>query len=134
MVCPGCQAENPDGKKFCGECGAALAEKPAPIPVAGEDGAWYCAKHTKTITRLRCGRCEAPICPKCIVYTPAGTRCRLCSKNKIAVRPAGLLHEAVGTISSPSGLGQRVWYLVLWGIVFSFVRSIIGLFFRSGDW
>ena len=99
MVCPGCKAENPEGKKFCGECGAALAAQPASVPVAGENGAWYCAKHVKTVTRLRCGRCETPICPKCTVYTPAGTRCRACAKNKIAVRPAGLLHEAVGTLS-----------------------------------
>ena len=136
MVCPGCSADNPEGKKFCGECGAALAEKPAPVPVAGEDGAWFCQKHAKTVTRLRCGRCEAPICTKCTVYTPAGTRCRACAKNKIAVRPAGLLHEAVGTLSGPSsGIGQRVWYLVLWYGALSLIRMVIGLFFRNpGEW
>lgn len=121
MVCPGCRAENPDGKKFCGECGAALPADAAPAPVAAGDGAWFCARHTKVVTRLRCGRCEAPICPKCTVYTPAGTRCRACAKNKIAVRPAGLLHGAVGTIESVGG-GRRVWYLALWYLVLSFLR------------
>ena len=125
MVCPGCQAENPDGKKFCGECGASL-EKPAPATVVGEDGAWYCTKHTKIVTRLRCGRCEAPICPKCTVYTPAGTRCRACAKNKIALRPAGVLHNAVGVVEGASPMGRRVWYLALWYFVLSFLRNPFG--------
>jgi len=43
MTCPGCKAQNPDDKKGCGECGAAL-EKAAPIVVPGEDGAWFCAQ------------------------------------------------------------------------------------------
>ena len=134
MVCPGCQAENPEGKKFCGECGAALEERPAPAPVAGEEGAFYCGKHVKTVTRLRCGRCETPICPRCTVHTPAGMRCRACAKNKIAIRPAGVLHAAVGSVTNGSGLGQRVWYLVVWSVALSFIRSIIGLFFRGGEW
>ena len=125
MVCPGCKAENPNGKKFCGECGAAL-EKPTPMPVVGEDGAWYCAKHPKAVTRLRCGRCEAPICPKCTVYTPAGTRCRACARNKIALRPAGVLHRAVGAVEGASPMGRRVWYLALWYFILSFLRNPFG--------
>ncbi len=77
-----------------------IGGKAGACPGGGEDGAWYCGKHTKAVTRLRCGRCETPICPKCTVYTPAGTRCRPCAKNKIAIRPAGLLHGAVGTLSN----------------------------------
>ena len=125
MVCAGCKAENPDGKKFCGECGAALGN-PVPVAVAGEDGAWYCAKHTKVVTRLRCGRCETPICPKCTVYTPAGTRCRACARNKIALRPAGVLHSAVGAVEGASPMGRRVWYLALWYFILSFLRNPFG--------
>jgi hypothetical protein len=126
MVCPQCRAAAPDGKKFCGECGAALATDAVtgPIAVPGEDGAFYCAKHVKAVTRLRCGRCEMPICPKCTVPTPAGMRCRACAKNKIAVRPAGVLHGAVGLISSAApGVGRRVWYLALWYFLLSFLRG-----------
>lgn len=126
MICPKCGNENAEGQKFCGECGAALVETPVPVAVPGEAGAWYCAKHTKVVTRLRCGRCEAPICPKCIVYTPAGTRCRACSRNKIAVRPAGLLHSAVGVVEGASPMGRRVWYLALWYFVLSFLRNPFG--------
>jgi len=125
MICPGCKAENPDGKKFYGECGATL-ETPASVAVVGEDGAWYCAKHTKVVTRLRCGRCETPICPKCTVYTPAGTRCRACAKNKIALRPAGVLHSAVGVVEGASPMGRRVWYLALWYFILSFLRNPFG--------
>ncbi len=126
MVCLGCKTVNPDGKKFCGECGAALAESAAPVAVPGESGAWYCMKHTKTITRLRCGRCESPICPKCTVYTPAGTRCRVCAKNKIAVRPVGVIHSALGTIEGASPMGRRVWYMALWYFVMSLFRNPFG--------
>jgi hypothetical protein len=30
-------------------------------------------------TYLRCGRCETPICPRCLVQTPVGARCRDCA-------------------------------------------------------
>lgn len=125
MVCLSCKAENPDGKKFCGECGAIL-EKSVPAAVVGEEGAWYCARHTKVVTRLRCGRCEAPICPRCTVYTPAGTRCRACAKNKIALRPAGVLHSAVGVVEGASPMGRRVWYLAIWYFILSFLRNPFG--------
>ena len=128
MVCSSCKTEAPEGKKFCGECGAALTlpETAEPVTAPGEDGAWFCIRHTKVVTRLRCGRCEAPICPKCTVYTPAGTRCRGCSKNKIAVRPAGLLHGALGVVEGASGGGRRVWYLALWYLILSFLRNPFG--------
>ena len=123
MVCSQCRAASPDGKKFCGECGGALLPS-GPVPVPGDTGTFYCARHTKAVTRVRCGRCEAPICPKCTVYTPAGTRCRSCAKNKIALRPAGVLHGAVGLISDAApGVGRRVWYLALWYLILSFLRS-----------
>ena len=31
---------------------------------------------------LACGRCEATICPDCLVHTPGGTRCKPCAKLK----------------------------------------------------
>ena len=128
MICSSCKTETPEGKKFCGECGAALIppEAAGPVAVPGEDGTWFCSQHTKAVTRLRCGRCEAPICPKCTIYTPAGTRCRACSKNKIAVRPAGLLHGALGVVEGASGGGRRVWYLALWYLLLSFLRNPFG--------
>ena len=123
MVCSECKSANPDGKKFCGDGGGELKGIEA-VAVPGGDGELYCMKHTKAVTRLRCGRCESPICPKCTVYTPAGTRCRPCAKNKIVIRPAGVLHSAVGLASNvASGAGRRVWYLALWYFILSFLRG-----------
>jgi hypothetical protein len=38
-----------------------------------------CARHPKTLTRLRCSRCGTPICPQCAVRTPVGLRCPDCA-------------------------------------------------------
>ena len=42
-----------------------------------------CARHPDTPTRLLCGRCEAPVCPQCLVHSPVGVRCPQCAN----VRP-----------------------------------------------
>lgn len=52
------------------------------LKVPGEPGVWFCARHTNVQTRLRCGRCEKPICPKCTNMGPVGARCRDCLSNK----------------------------------------------------
>jgi hypothetical protein len=83
--------------------------------VDGEAGAYYCFKHKKEVTRVTCGRCEKPICPKCLVIGPAGVRCHDCARNKVAVRWRGLAHDAgsrVGRID-----GRKVWYLYLLAMI-----------------
>lgn len=40
----------------------------------------YCATHPDVESELRCGRCEKLICPRCLVYTPGGVRCRDCAQ------------------------------------------------------
>ena len=40
----------------------------------------YCERHPDTETELRCGRCEALICPRCLVHTPGGVRCPDCAQ------------------------------------------------------
>jgi hypothetical protein len=42
-------------------------------------GTMRCARHPNTETVLRCGRCETPICPRCLVATPVGARCPTCA-------------------------------------------------------
>ena len=39
-----------------------------------------CATHPDIETNLRCGKCDKPICPKCMVQTPVGARCRECAR------------------------------------------------------
>ena len=52
------------------------------LKVPGEPGVWFCARHQNVPTRLRCGRCEKPICSKCTNMGPVGARCRDCLSNK----------------------------------------------------
>lgn len=52
------------------------------LKVPDEPGVWFCARHPKVQTRLRCGRCEKPICPKCTNMGPVGARCHDCLSNK----------------------------------------------------
>ena len=52
------------------------------LQVPGSPGVWFCARHQATKTRLRCGRCEKPICPKCTNMGPVGARCRDCISNR----------------------------------------------------
>lgn len=46
------------------------------------DEATYCAKHPKIETALTCASCGTPICPKCMVSTPVGMKCRDCGTAK----------------------------------------------------
>jgi len=43
-------------------------------------GPWPCAADPRVETYLRCGRCEKPICPRCMIQTPVGSRCRDCAQ------------------------------------------------------
>ena len=53
-----------------------------------------CVRHPDVETVLRCGKCETPICPKCMVPTPVGMRCRACAQVKrvaLVAKPGELL-------------------------------------------
>ena len=39
-----------------------------------------CATHPEVETYLRCGRCGTPICPRCLIQTPVGARCKACAR------------------------------------------------------
>ena len=41
-----------------------------------------CANHPNVETRLRCNRCEKPICIKCAIQTPTGYRCKECVRGQ----------------------------------------------------
>jgi len=54
------------------------------LEVPDEPGIYWCARHRKIKTRLRCGRCETPICPKCTKMWLTGARCPNCASNRDA--------------------------------------------------
>jgi len=74
-----------------------------------------CATHPKVETNLRCGKCDKPICPKCLVQTPVGARCPDCAKlGKLPTYRVSIKHylRAAGT-----GLGMAVVCGAAWGAI-----------------
>lgn len=80
----------------------------APLPL-DESGTLRCARHPNTETVLRCGKCETPICPRCLISTPVGARCPTCARVRrfaVLLKPAelaravgyGIAASAVGTV------------------------------------
>lgn len=90
----------------------------AGLEVEGEAGVFWCARHRKTQTRLRCGRCETPICPKCTVYGPTGARCKSCVSNR-----GSHMYQV-----APQHLVAAIGVSLVLGIVLGFIASFVGLF------
>src|SRR5438105_1306711 len=89
------------------------SEEPLTVP---------CAANPDVQTTLRCGRCETPICPRCLVSTPVGARCRSCAQVKrlaLVARPGELARSA------GLGLGAAVVGFYLLELL-----PLGGLFFR----
>lgn len=58
-----------------------------------------CARDPEVQTALRCSRCDTPICPKCLIQTPVGARCRDCAqlaKSPIYTVKGQYLARAIG--------------------------------------
>ena len=63
-----------------------------------------CARHPASETRLRCARCDTPICPRCAVEAPIGLRCPDCGKTD---RGGGSAATPGPGRPSPRGGGAR---------------------------
>ncbi len=81
-----------------------------------------CAEHPDVETGLRCGKCDKPICPKCMVETPVGARCRECAR--VSKLPTYDVSNRQMLISSGVGLLIAVAYGFLWGMVSLFANFI----------
>jgi hypothetical protein len=72
----------------------------------------YCKRHPQVETVLRCGRCETPICPRCLVQTPVGARCRECANVRtlptVDVKPVFLARGLGGALLGGAFTGA-VW-------------------------
>jgi len=77
-----------------------------------------CARHPKVETGLACGRCETPICPKCVVMTDVGARCPDCAPRRrlpqFEVGPIYLLRGIGAAVAAGGALGLA-WALILPG-------------------
>ena len=75
-----------------------------------------CATHPNVETELACGRCGKPICPRCLVYTPVGVRCRDCAQVRriptYNVSLAYLLRGIGAAVAMGAAIGG-LWALLL---------------------
>ena len=74
-----------------------------------------CATHLEVETNLRCGKCGELICPRCMVQTPVGARCRDCARlYKLPTYrvSSGYYLRAIGT-----ALGMAIVCGIVWGLL-----------------
>jgi hypothetical protein len=77
-----------------------------------------CYRHPRVETGVSCGRCDRPICPKCMVAGPAGMRCPDCA----SLRTTALYRIA------PSRLALALFAGLITGIIGAFLMSMISFF------
>jgi hypothetical protein len=110
---------------------SALPSDGAPDPApdagidAGESLVVRCATHPNVETGLRCGRCETPICPRCLVMTPVGAKCRECARLKpLPIFVAGPKHLAIALgVALATGLVGSV--VMLFGSRFGLLALLL---------
>ena len=81
-----------------------------------------CAAHPDVDTNLRCGKCGKPICPRCLVETPVGARCRACARlNKLPTyRISSVFYfRAIG-----AALGMAIVAGLAWGFLSNYFPYI----------
>lgn len=95
-----------------------------------EADVFYCQRHPQTETVLRCGRCETPICPKCVVFTDVGARCPACAPRR------KLPQLELSPLFFARGLGAAVVAGIVagvaWGALFPHGAGFFTILFGAG--
>ncbi len=85
-----------------------------------------CATHPDVETELGCSRCGKAICPRCMMHTPVGARCRECAN----VRRVPTYNVSGGTLAR--GIGAAIFTGVAVGVAWWLVTYIAFGFFLFG--
>ena len=84
-----------------------------------------CAFHPGVETEVRCSECERPICPKDMVPTPVGYKCKICAKpvrsQYSVVKPDQLVRAIVVGGAVGVGIGIVLAFLPFGGIFMGFL-------------
>jgi len=84
-----------------------------------------CARHPKTLTRLRCSRCFKPICPACSARTPVGLRCPECAGVRAlptyTASPTVLAPAAGAALAIAAVIGIVWWQIPDWGFYLALI-------------
>ncbi len=106
-------------------------DRSANVEARADDDVVYCARHPQVETPLRCGRCDTPICPRCLVQTPVGARCRDCAGVRriptYNLSPLMLARGAVAAYGSAIALGFVWSYILGRSGGFGFFSFFVGL-------
>ena len=111
--------------------GPASAPQPDEALTIWPRGMVACPRDPGVQTALRCSRCEKPICPKCMIQTPVGARCRECAR--IAKSPVyTMTNGAMARAATASVVGGVVMGLI-WGFVLlPFSIGFLSIFVGAG--
>ncbi|MGH2701068.1 MAG: rhomboid family intramembrane serine protease [Actinomycetota bacterium] len=110
---------------------------PQPGPAVDESEQLYCYGHPKKPTRLRCSRCDRPICGQCAVPASVGQHCPECvaeaRRSTPRVRTAMQANSPVVTAILAINIG--VFVLTFFGADVIFERLAEDKFaIASGEW
>lgn len=101
----------------------ATKDSPEPVKLGGATVV-ACARDPEVQTALRCSRCDTPICPKCLVQTPVGARCRSCAR--IARSPVYTVNGQYLVRAIAAGLLGGIAMGLIWGFA---SRAVPGVAF-----
>jgi hypothetical protein len=103
-------------------------QEPTRAPV----GPMRCARDPSVETYLRCGQCEKPICPRCLIQTPVGAKCRECAQLRrlpmFDIKPLDYLKGLGGGLAAGIGGGLA---MILIQMTVPFL-GIFGLMMAAG--
>ena len=105
----------------------------APGTAPEESEVTYCYGHPKTPTRLRCTRCDKPICPRCAVPASVGQHCVWCVAE--AKKSAPKVRSALRA-NSPVVTGLIVVNVAIWiaQSILLLTQSGMQFGFGQADW
>ncbi len=84
-----------------------------------------CVNHPRRETMVHCGKCDRPICVRCMIQTPVGMRCRECAQLRrlpqFDVDAPLLARSATGGVAAST----LAWLLVAYVSYLSFFAAIL---------
>ena len=89
----------------------------------------YCPRDPGVETALRCQSCDRPICPRCLIQSPVGAKCRDCARvvrsPVYTLKPAQFARSAIAAGVGGVAMGL-VWGLVLLPFTVGFFSIFLG--------
>lgn len=88
-----------------------------------------CATHADVETELSCSRCGKAICPRCLVHTPVGARCRECANVRriptYNMSSGTFVRAGLAALAAGAAVGVAWW--LFYPLTFFFFGILAGL-------